>query len=336
MDLPHRKVDSAEFSLADFEEASTIHISQLPKNLLEADGTDLWSNLIQGSLSAWADSDGLLFNTVEGFDQLGLLYFRRKLDRPVWPIGPVLLSSESRSSFGKETSVTPELCQEWLNSKPPKSVLYVSFGSMNTISVSQMMQLAMALEASRKNFVWVVRPPIGYDINSEFKANEWLPEGFEDRMRSSSRGLLIHRWASQVDILSHGAVSAFLSHCGWNSTLEALSQGVPLLGWAMAAEQFFNVKVLEEKVGVCVEVARGKSCEVRHEDLVEKIKLVMNDTEKGNEMRRKASEVSEMINNAMKNENAVKGASIRAMDDFFNAAAGRMKENTAARADLKC
>lgn len=321
LNLPHRKVDSVEFSLPDFQEASTIHISQLPKNILEADGKDPWATYHQENLPAWVNSDGILFNTVGDFDQLGMLYFRRKLDRPIWPIGPLLLSSDSRSSFGKETSVTPELCREWLNSKPPNSVLYVSFGSMNTISVSQMMQLAMALEGCCENFIWVVRPPIGFDINSEFKANEWLPEGFEDRMKTSSRGLLIHKWASQVEILSHRAVSAFLSHCGWNSSLEALSHGVPLLGWPMAAEQFFNVKLLEEEMGVCVEVARGKSCEVRHEDLVEKIQLVMGETEKGNEMRRKAFEVSEMTKNAMKIENGVKGSSIRAMDDFFEGAA---------------
>ncbi|KAJ0020584.1 hypothetical protein Pint_31211 [Pistacia integerrima] len=74
----------------------------------------------------------------------------------------------------------------------------LSFGSQNTISSSQMMQLAMALEACGKNFIWVVRPPIGFDINSEFKANEWLPEGFEERIRDSGRGLVVHTWATQV------------------------------------------------------------------------------------------------------------------------------------------
>lgn len=318
LNLPHKntKVVSVEFSLPDFEEASTIHISQLPKNILEADhGEDPWGVFQKENLSAWFDSDGILFNTVGDFDQLGLQYFRRKLGRPVWSIGPLLLSSENRASC---SSGETELCQEWLDSKPANSVLYVCFGSMNTVSVSQMMQLAMALEASCKNFIWVVRPPIGFDVNSEhFKANEWFPEGFEDRMASTRRGLLIQKWAPQVEILSHRAVSAFLTHCGWNSTLEALSHGVPLLGWPMAAEQFFNVMLLEKEAGVCVEVARGKSCEVRHEDLKAKIELVMNDTEKGNGMRRKAGELRERIKNAMKQEDFVKGSSIKAMDDFF-------------------
>jgi hypothetical protein len=176
------------------------------------------------------------------------------------------------------------------------------------------------LEACGKNFIWVVRPPIGFDINMEFKAKEWLPEGFEERMEYSKRGLLVRKWAPQVEILSHKSVSAFLSHCGWNSVLESLSSGVPLIGWPLAAEQFYNVKLLEEHIGVCLEVARGKSCEVRHEDIVKKIMLVMDETEKGNAMRRKAREVRDMIIDAVQYENDHKGSSVKAMDEFLDAA----------------
>lgn len=72
----------------------------------------------------------------------------------------------------------------------PDSVLYISFGSQNTISSSQMMALAAGLEASRKPFVWAVRPPLGFDIKGEFRS-EWLPEGFEQRITASNLGLLV-------------------------------------------------------------------------------------------------------------------------------------------------
>ncbi|GMY16370.1 UDP-glycosyltransferase 92A1-like [Fagus crenata] len=329
MNLPHRNdVDSDEFYLPDFAEASRIHVTQLATSMREADGTDAWSIFHRKkNLLEWVNSDGILFNTVEEFDFVGLSYFKRKLGKPAWPIGPVLLSHKSQARVGKEGGTSSELCIEWLNTKPLNSVLYVSFGSMNTISASQMMQLAMGLETSGKNFIWVVRPPIGFDINSEFKANKWLPQGFEERIKGSRKGLLVHNWAPQVEILSHKSVSTFLSHCGWNSVLESLSHGVPIIGWAMAAEQFFNVKLLEEEMGVCVEVARGKSCEVRHEDIVQKIELVMNETQKGKEMRRKACHVMEMIKNAMKDEVGLKGSSVKALDDFFSAAIS-MREKT--------
>ncbi|KAB1211927.1 UDP-glycosyltransferase 92A1 [Morella rubra] len=326
VNLPHRKVDSDLFSLPDFPEASSIHITQLPTNIREADGTDSWSVFQKQNLSGWMNSDGILFNTVEELDHTGLLYFSRTLGRPAWPIGPVLLSMESRVLAGKG-GIGRELCIEWLSTKPLNSVLYVSFGSMNTISASQMMQLAMGLESSGRNFVWVVRPPIGFEVNSEFKTKEWLPEGFEERIKDSGRGLLVHNWAPQLEILTHKSVSAFLTHCGWNSVLEALNHGVPMIGWPMAAEQFFNVKLLEEKLGVCVEVARGKSCEVRHEDIAAKIELVMGETSgRGKDMRRQARQLMEIIRNAMKEEDGFKGSSVEAMEDFFSTAMTRREK----------
>ncbi|KAE8037083.1 hypothetical protein FH972_009706 [Carpinus fangiana] len=149
MNLPHRKViNSDAFPLPDFPEASSIHITQLATNIREGDGADAWSIFQKENFSGWLKSDGILFNTVEELDDVGLLYFRRKIGRPAWPIGPVLLPMESRERVGKGGI-------EWLSTKPVNSVLFVSFGSMNTISASQMMNLAMGLEASGKNFIWV-------------------------------------------------------------------------------------------------------------------------------------------------------------------------------------
>ncbi|XP_057727167.1 UDP-glycosyltransferase 92A1 [Arachis stenosperma] len=317
MNLPHKRVDSREFTLPDFPEARSLHVTQLPTNIAEADGTDPWSvYLREDNFYHWVNSDGLLLNSVRELDAFGFSYFTRILNRPVWSIGPVLLST-GNGSRGKGGGINPELCREWLNKKPSNSVLFVCFGSMNTISASQMMQLGTALERCGKSFVWVVRPPIGFDINSEFRAEEWLPEGFTENVLESGRGLIVHDWAPQVEILSHSAVSAFLSHCGWNSVMESLSEGVPILGWPMAAEQFFNCKLLEEEVGVCVEVARGKKCEVKWEDLMAKIQLVMDESEKGIGMRKKALEIRDLIRDAKKDD----GSSVRAMDEFLAAAA---------------
>ncbi|QCE09159.1 UDP-glycosyltransferase 92A1 [Vigna unguiculata] len=320
LNLPHRRVDPAQeyFTLPDFPEARDIHRTQLPNNIAEADGSDAWSLFQQKNLSGWVDSDGVLFNTVREFDSVGLGYFKRKLNRPVWAIGPILFAGSG--SRGKGGGINPKLCTEWLDAKPFKSVIFVCFGSMNTISASQMMELGKALERCGKSFIWVVRPPIGFDINSEFREDEWLPEGFVERVRESGKGLVVRDWAPQLEILSHSAVSVFLSHCGWNSVLESLSQGVPILGWPMAAEQFFNCKLLEEEVGVCVEVARGKSCEVKCEDIAEKIGLVMEETEKGVAMRKKAGYVRDMIRDAVKDEDGFKGSSVKAMDEFLSAA----------------
>ncbi|KAI3748292.1 hypothetical protein L6452_11276 [Arctium lappa] len=310
INLPHKNSDSGEFVLPDFQEAGKLQVTQLTPSLVAATGDDPWSKFQMKYLPTWADADGFLFNTIEELDKVGLSYFRRKFGRPVWAIGPINLPVNGpRKNGGIET----ELWLQFLNSKPPSSVLYISFGSQNTISASQMVQLAKALDKSKTNFIWVVRPPLGFDVNAKFRAEEWLPENFKKRMEDENRGVIVEKWAAQVEILSHGSVGGFMSHCGWNSVLESLSRGVPLLGWPLAAEQFYNAKMLVEITEVCVEVGRGSDFEVRSEDLREKIEEVMSEDGKGKEMRKKALEVKRMI------EEARRGSSVAAMEEFLRA-----------------
>ncbi|KAK6164220.1 hypothetical protein DH2020_001084 [Rehmannia glutinosa] len=280
MNLPHKHTDNVEFQLPDFPEAGNFHVTQLTPAVLMADEADPFTDFQRRNIRDWSNSDALLFNTVEDLDKTGLMYFRRKLGFPVWGIGPLILPEH-----GRKSTITPEQCIDWLDKKDANSVIYISFGSQNTISASQMMNLAKALDSSGRNFIWVVRPPLGFDINSEFVAEQWLPEGLLQRVHDEDRGLIVSKWAPQLEILGHKSVVLFLSHCGWNSVLESLIHGVPLISWPMAAEQFYNAKLLVEEVGVCVEVARGTHFDVRRDDILEKIELVMGENEKGKEIR---------------------------------------------------
>lgn len=111
--------------------------------------------------------------------------------------------------------------------------------------------------------------------------------------------------------------------------LEALSRGVPLIGWPMAAEQFFNAKFLEEEMGVCVEMARGTNFEVTVEDIEEKITMVMRESsEIGKEMRRKAGKVRSLIKSAIRDDESFKGSSVRAMDAFLEAAGSKKRRSS--------
>ncbi|KAF7837089.1 UDP-glycosyltransferase 92A1 [Senna tora] len=318
LNLPHRKTDSDEFYVPGFPQHYRFHRTQLHRFLRRADGTDAWSRFFQPQIALSMNSDAWICNTVEEIEPLGLQLLRKFIDSPVYCIGPLLptdsgMNSKHRS--GKESGIPLEDCLQWLNLNPKSSVLYISFGSQNSISETQMMALAEGLEESKKPFIWVIRPPLGFDINGDFKA-EWLPLGFEDRIRESKRGLVIPKWGPQLEILSHESIGAFLSHCGWNSVLESLSNGVPIIGWPLGAEQAYNSKMLEEEMGVGVELTRTVESVVTREKVKKVIEMVMEEEGRGKEMRKKAKEIAEMMRKAKREEEEEKGSSVRAMHDF--------------------
>jgi hypothetical protein len=143
---------------------------------------------------------------------------------------------------GGKPAMPPAEVAAWLDAHGDGSVVYVSFGTQHAMPPAQAACVADALVRSSAAFVWAVR--IGTAV----------PEGFE--AATASRGLVIRGWAPQVEILRHRAVGWFLTHCGWNSVLEAAASGVALLAWPIKADQFTNAWLLAE-AGVAVPVAEG-------------------------------------------------------------------------------
>jgi hypothetical protein len=297
-----------------------IHRSQLSKYVIlaaGAGGKDPGTAFHQRQISFGYRTDAVLVNTVEEFEPTGLAMMRRTVKVPVWPIGPLVRSATSSWATSPETGGA---VQSFLDSHQRSSVLYISFGSQNSIRAEHMMALAAALESTGQPFVWAIRPPDGHDISGEFRAAEWLPEGFEERARARNRGLLVRGWAPQVRILAHASTGAFLSHCGWNSVLESMAHGVPIIGWPLGAEQFYNAKMLDEVWGVCVEVARGNMKDgtpVEKGALANVMETVMghrSQTTKAAEMRRQAAKVREMMEASWKEEG---GSSRKALEEFL-------------------
>lgn len=112
--------------------------------------------------------------------------------------------------------------------------------------------LASGLEKSRIRFLWVVKSGTPEQTEAGYGV---IPDGFEERV--AGKGLVVTGWASQLMILSHNSVGGFLSHCGWNSVLEAIASGVMILAWPMEADQFQNERLLVEDLGVAVKVCVG-------------------------------------------------------------------------------
>ncbi|KAL6002195.1 hypothetical protein ACLOJK_037643 [Asimina triloba] len=314
LNLPHTRTDSNEFTLPDFSQTVVIQRNQLATQFKVANETDFILKFHHRLLPLCWRADGFLFNTFEELEKTGLEYFRSKSGgKPVWAIGPLKNIAQGR----KKPGVSAESCITWLDLHPPNSALFVSFGSHNTIGAPQMKELAMGLEATGRPFIWVVRPPLGFDRDGEFRA-EWLPEGFEERISERKQGILVRHWGPQLEILAHRSTGVFLSHCGWNSTTESLSRGVPMIGWPMSGEQFYNVKMMEE-LGVCVEMARGNSADIGTNDVERVIELVMGGTNKWEEMKKKALQLKEMIELAVREDEECKGSSAKALDEFLKA-----------------
>ena len=157
-------------------------------------------------------------------------------------IGPLLPESHVNEDTVEVEVEERDPCILWLDRQAPNSVLYISFGSFATLEAPQLLELAMGLEASDCSFLWIVRSPNAHGMSaasgSPEPVTEFLPLGFEERMKG--RGMCYSGWAPQTRILKHPAVGGFLSHCGWNSTLETVCTGVPMLAWPITAEQHLN------------------------------------------------------------------------------------------------
>lgn len=199
-------------------------------------------------------SDAVLVNTWEELQPRDLKALRdndlmgQVLKVPVYAVGPIV----------REPVLETSPVLQWLDKQPRESVVYVSFGSGGTVSYEQMREIAFGLEMSEQRFVWVVHTPSEGVTNAAYfttggSSYDWdgvLPEGFFERTREV--GLLVPQWAPQVMVLRHSSVGGFLSHCGWGSTLESITSGVPLIAWPLYAEQKMNATMLTEELGVAV------------------------------------------------------------------------------------
>ncbi|KAI3935140.1 hypothetical protein MKX01_031407 [Papaver californicum] len=284
---------------------------QLTKNDLEpeitgpqpGEVTDLFTEIF----NATSNGDGIIANSFYELESEFEDYLNRENSSPpkVWSVGPLCLAAQ------------PKVVNSDVRSG--KSVLYVAFGSLAEITIEQFRELAIGLENSGEHFLWVLRLPSGVE-------DEFMSE-FEERVKG--RGLLVkNQWVDQLEILRHDSVNGFMSHCGWNSVLESISESVALLGFPITADdQYYNARMVEDYYGIGVKVVTTNGS-VRglfsSECIANKVKELMDtESEKGKEIRKSVKKLSEKARNAMEEG----GSSWLALDMFIDQIiCGKMKK----------
>ncbi|KAI3471881.1 hypothetical protein Pfo_028569 [Paulownia fortunei] len=229
------------------------------------------------AFDAVKSADFILCNTVQELEAETISALQQK--QPFYAIGPLFPADFSRNSIPR--SLLPEFnSTEWLNSKPPGSVLYVSFGSLAKTDKNVILEIAGGFLLSQVNFIWVLRPGL---VDSD--DDGVLPEGFEDSTRD--RGLIVP-WCTQNQVLLNPAIGGFLTHCGWNSILESIWCGVPMICYPLFTDQITNRKLVVDDWRVGMNLCDGAS--ITREEVAEKIGILMSG-ERSDELRQEIKKV---------------------------------------------
>ncbi|XP_055808029.1 zeatin O-xylosyltransferase-like isoform X2 [Solanum dulcamara] len=253
-----------------------------------------------------------LHNSCKEIEGVFIDLLEKQRENKQWAIGPLNPVEISKKKSSEQTHE----CFSWLDKKELNSVIYVSFGSTTTLSKEQVNELAFGLEQSGQKFIWVLRgaDKKGEDNvdNSKRGSNFDLPEGFEKRIKEKGVGFIEKNWAPQLEILAHGSIGGFMSHCGWNSCSESISMGVPMAAWPIHSDQPRNTVLITKvlKIGIVVRDWENRDKLVSAVKIENAVRNLMASAE-GEELRLRVAEMSGAVKKSVMN-----GASRKEMDSF--------------------
>ncbi|XP_015060144.1 7-deoxyloganetin glucosyltransferase-like [Solanum pennellii] len=257
-----------------------VRLRDLPSFLRTTNPDDFMIKFVLQETERARQASAIVINTFETLES-EVLESLRTLLPPVYPIGPLHLlvkhvDDENLKGLGSSLWKEEPECIQWLDTKEPNSVVYVNYGSITVMTPDQLIEFAWGLANSQQEFLWIIRP----DIVSGYESI--LPPEFVEETKN--RGMLAS-WCSQEEVLNHPAIGGFLTHSGWNSTLESITSGVPMLCWPFFAEQQTNCWFSETKWGIGMEIDNNVK-----RDEVESLVRELMVGEKGKEMKKKAME----------------------------------------------
>ncbi|KAM0945800.1 putative UDP-glucuronosyl/UDP-glucosyltransferase [Dioscorea sansibarensis] len=234
------------------------------------------------------DFDGILINTFHALEPRPLDIMASMKIPPIYCIGPLINEDRERNRTAE--------CISWLDTQPKSSVVFLCFGSLGLFSAEQLKEIARGLEISGQRFLWVVRSPPSESPGKYMVApaepdlDVLLPQGFLER--TNEKGMVVKSWAPQVEVLRHDAVGGFVTHCGWNSVLEAVCAGVGMVGWPLYAEQKINMVFLVEEMKLGVEMRGYEEELVSGEEVGRRVRWLM-ESDQGKELRQRTLQAKE-------------------------------------------
>ena len=265
-----------------------ICLKDLPSYVRTIDPNDFILNLLIETAKRDLEASKVIVQTFNVLEQevLDALSTMFSHVYAIGPLQPLLnqLPNDPLESIGYSLWKEETHCLNWLNSKAPNSVIYVNFGSVTVMTPLQLIEFGWGLANSKQPFLWVIRPDLVVGESGT------LPLEFE--IETKERSLIIS-WCPQEEVLSHPSVGGFLTHCGWNSIIESLCAGVPMLCCPFIADQQTNCKYTCNEWGIGMEINN----DVKREEVEKNVRELMVG-DKGKKMKKKALEWKKLAEDA--------------------------------------
>jgi hypothetical protein len=265
-----------------------IRLKDLPTFIRTTDPDEFMLNFPMIESERARKASALIFNTFDALEH-EVLDALSAMFPPIYSIGPLhLLQNQipdgDLKSIGSNLWKEDDACLEWLDKKEPNSVVYVNFGSITVMTSEQLIEFAWGLANSNQTFLWIIRPDLVKGDSAVLP-----PELFVETKERS----LVASWCPQEQVLSHPSIGGFLTHSGWNSTIESVSTGVPMISWPFFAEQQTNCRYSCNQWGIDMEIDGG----VKRGEIASLVRELMVG-EKGKELKKKAVEWKKLAREA--------------------------------------
>ncbi|KAJ8570634.1 hypothetical protein K7X08_037606 [Anisodus acutangulus] len=259
---------------------STLRISDMPPEVVAENLEGPMPSMLYNMALNLHKANGVVLNSFEELDPITNKDIKTKLQK-VLNIGPLVLQSSKRVHLDANSDESG--CIKWLENQNEKSVVYLSFGTVLTLPPNEIVAIAETLEAKRVPFIWSLKDN-GVKI---------LPKGFLERTKEFGKTV---SWAPQMEILENSAVGVFVTHCGWNSILEGISYGVPMICRPFFGDQKLNSRMVESVWQIGLQIEGGSFTK---SGTISALDTFFNE-EKGNVLRKNVQGLKEKALEAVK------------------------------------